>query len=116
MRKDRNRSSQGGSRRDFLTGTLVGGVAAAMYPALGAAREMVPSSTPPDVPTFELEEMTIGDLQEGMKTGKYTARAVTEKYLARIEAVDKSGPAVNSVIEVNPDAAEIAESLDRERK
>ncbi len=87
-----------------------------MYPALGAAREMVPSSTPPDVPTFELEEMTIGDLQEGMKTGKYTARAVTEKYLARIEAVDKSGPAVNSVIEGNPDAAEIAESLDRERK
>ena len=41
---------------------------------------------------------------------------MTEKYLARIEAVDKSGPAVNSVIEVNPDAAEIAESLDRERK
>jgi amidase len=51
-----------------------------------------------------------------MKSGKYTARAITEKYLSRMEAIDKSGPALNSVIEVNPDAVEIAESLDRERK
>ena len=51
-----------------------------------------------------------------MRSGKFTARAITEKYLSRIEAIDKSGPALNSVIEVNPDAVEIAESLDRERK
>ena len=87
-----------------------------MYPALGAAREVLPALPPAEVRSFELEEATIDDLQEGMKSGKYTARALTEKYLARIEAVDKSGPAVNSVIEVNPDAAEIAEALDRERK
>ena len=116
MRAERNRSSQGGSRRDFLRGSVVGGVAAAMYPALGAARELLPTSSVPDVPTFELDEVTIDDLQEGMRSGKFTARAITEKYLSRIEAIDKSGPALNSVIEVNPDAVEIAESLDRERK
>ena len=87
-----------------------------MYPALGAARELLPTSSVPDVPTFELDEVTIDDLQEGMRSGKFTARAITEKYLSRIEAIDKSGPALNSVIEVNPDALEIAESLDRERK
>jgi len=99
-----------------LRGGVVGGVAAAMYPALGAAREVAPPSAAAEVPSFELDEVTIADLQEGMKSGKYTARAITEKYLSRIEAIDKSGPALNSVIEVNPDAVEIAESLDRERK
>ena len=78
-----------------------------MYPALGSAREILPAR-PADVPSFELEEVTIDDLQAGMKSGKYTARAVTDLYLARIEAVDKGGPAVNSVIEINPDAQEIA--------
>jgi amidase len=63
-----------------------------------------------------LDEVTIDDLQAGMRSGKYTARSITEKYLTRIEAIDKTGPSLNSVIEVNPDAVEIAESLDRERK
>src|SRR5258707_5052597 len=70
----------------------------------------------PGVPTFEFEEITIAELQEGMKAGKYTARAIAEKYLARIEALDKHGPAVNSVIELNPDALALAEASDRERK
>ena len=69
-----------------------------------------------EVPAFELDEITIGELQDGMKSGKYTAHAITEKYLARIAAIDKSGPSVNSVIETNPDALEIAEALDKERK
>ena len=51
-----------------------------------------------------------------MKSGKHTARSLTEKYLQRIQNVDKQGPAVNSVIEINPDALQIAELLDRERK
>jgi amidase len=51
-----------------------------------------------------------------MKSGKYTARAITEKYLERIAEIDKHGPTVNSVLEINPDAVEIAESLDKERK
>src|SRR5713226_543441 len=51
-----------------------------------------------------------------MNSGKYTARSLTEKYLRRIEAIDNHGPALNSVIEVNPDALAIADALDKERK
>ena len=94
-----------------------------MYPALGAARTMeegegarTKEAASPEIPSFELEEVTIDDLQAGMKSGKYTSRTITEKYLSRIEAVDKSGPSLNSVIEVNPEALAIADSLDRERK
>ncbi|HXD34026.1 MAG TPA: amidase [Pyrinomonadaceae bacterium] len=66
--------------------------------------------------TFELEELTIAELQNGMKSGKYTAVSLAKKYLQRIQQIDKSGPAVNSVIEINPDAISIAAALDRERK
>ena len=51
-----------------------------------------------------------------MASGKFTVRSLTEKYLARIEEIDRGGPAVNSVIEINPDALAIAEALDKERK
>ena len=105
-------------RRAFLQSGLVGALAAAVAPAMRVevieARER-PSSLP-EVPPFDLEEITIAELQEGMKSGKYTARGITEKYLARIDAVDKRGPAVNSVIELNPDALALAEDSDKERK
>jgi amidase len=104
-------------RREFLRAGAFGGTIAASaspFPLFSAARESFPSS--PSVPAFELDEITIADLQDGMKSGKYTARSITEKYLSRIHAIDKQGPAVNSVIETNPDALAIAESLDKERK
>src|SRR5574342_156962 len=63
-----------------------------------------------------LPEWTIADLQAKMESGELTARQVADLYLQRIEAVDKGGPYINSVIEVNPDALEIADGLDRERK
>ncbi|HEV2232727.1 MAG TPA: amidase [Terriglobia bacterium] len=65
---------------------------------------------------FELDEVTTMALQEGMKSGKFTARDITEKYLSRIYAIDKQGPAINSIIEINPDALSIADDLDKERK
>lgn len=65
---------------------------------------------------FPLNEATIADLQQYMQSGKYTARALTELYLARIQAIDKAGPRINSVIEVNPDALSLANALDQERK
>jgi len=65
---------------------------------------------------FELDEVTIMALQDGMKSGKFTARDITEKYLARINTIDKQGPMINSVIEINPDAFSIADDLDQERK
>jgi len=51
-----------------------------------------------------------------MKSGRFTARSLVEKYSARIEEVDKRGPALNSIIEMNPDALAIADTLDQERK
>ena len=65
---------------------------------------------------FELNEATIDELQQKMQNGTYTAKSLTELYLKRIEAIDKKGPALNSVIEINPDAISIAENMDRERK
>lgn len=65
---------------------------------------------------FELEEATIEQLQSAMKSGQFTARSLVEKYLKRIDEVDRRGPAINSVIEVNPDALAIAGELDKERK
>src|SRR4029077_5957060 len=106
------------SRRVFLQSAVTGSVAACVYPALGAARaaETSAARNSPEVPAFELEEVTLDQLQADMKSGKYTARSLTEKYLQRIQNVDKQGPAVNSVIEINPDAFATAELLDRERK
>src|SRR6185503_506033 len=66
--------------------------------------------------TSELDELTITDLQQGLQSGKYTSRALVEKYSDRITDIDKRGPGLYSVIEMNPDAERIAVALDRERK
>jgi len=63
-----------------------------------------------------LPEWTIADLQEKMESGELSARQISELYLQRITAVDKSGPYINSIIELNPDALEVADTLDAERK
>jgi amidase len=67
-------------------------------------------------PAFELEEATVADLQKRMTAGSLTAHALTQRYLDRIAAIDKRGPALNAVIEINPDALSIAAALDAERK
>ena len=71
---------------------------------------------PPAPALFDLEEATIAGLQQRMQSGQDTSRSLVDKYLARIEAVDRSGPALHSVLEVNPDARTIADRLDAERK
>ena len=117
-------------RRGFLRATLIGGAAAispALYPALAAARSNAQGETPaprlaqaaqptPEVKSFELDEVTISDLQDGMRSGKFTARSLVEKYSQRIDDIDKHGPTINSVLELNPDALAVADALDRERK
>jgi amidase len=65
---------------------------------------------------FELEEATVASLIADQQAGRRTARAIAEQYLARIEAIDRSGPALRSVIELNPEALAIADALDEERK
>ena len=66
-------------------------------------------------PFPELEELTIADLGAAMAARELTARRLAEMYLARIDALDRDGPRLNSVMEVNPDAIADAEALDRER-
>jgi len=65
---------------------------------------------------FELNEITITELQNLMKNGKVSSKSITKLYLKRIEALDKKGPKLNAVIEINPDALEIASKMDEERK
>jgi amidase len=63
-----------------------------------------------------LPEWTISELQERMESGELTARRLAELYTERISEIDKNGPYLNSVIELNPDALGIADTLDAERK
>jgi amidase len=65
---------------------------------------------------LELEEITIGALQNKMQFGQTTAVAITKAYLERIQQIDSSGYKLNSIIELNPDALQIAADLDKERK
>jgi amidase len=101
------------SRRRFLGSAAVVGIAS-LLPMRAAHSEKTDGST--DVTPFELDEVSVRELQEGMNSGRFTAHSITQKYLDRIAAIDKSGPRVNSVIEINPDALSIADSLDDERK
>ena len=73
------------------------------------------ASTHPATP-FEFDEVTLAALQSGIKSGAFTARSIAEKYLARIGSIDKHGPTLNSIIELNPDALAIADALDHERR
>lgn len=114
-------SDIGRSRRNFLHRTLSGAAVAAAFPAVTLAERTAETaadttSASTDVPPGALDEMSIGQLSEGMASGKFTARSIAEQYLNRIESVDRRGPALRSVIELNPDALTIADALDRERK
>src|SRR5262245_27468807 len=105
-------AEQGGSTfphwRGFLADGIMAGVAASAL--LSEAAEGG------DEASFDLNELSITDLQESIKAGKYTARDLVEKYLARIEEIDRKGPTLRSVIETNPDALALADELDRELK
>ncbi len=115
--KKSSREKEGFDRRSFLKTGLAGGAFMAVFPFAGARSETAEPDAPvPDIPASALDEITIAELADGMRSGKYTARSIAEQYLARIAAIDKQGPGLNSVIEVNPDALSIADELDRERK
>jgi amidase len=104
------------NRRGFLKTGLTGGAAAAILPAFKGLDKAVATTVPPaEIQSSELDELSIAELQDGMKSGKYTARSLVQKYLDRIEAIDRQGPALHSIIELNPDALDIADALDKER-
>ena len=91
------------NRRQFLNHAFL---------ALPAARAAAGQTS---LQSFDLEEITLAGLEQGFRSGLFTSRAVTEWYLARIQAMDKDGPRVNAVIELNPEALSIAGAMDRER-
>ncbi len=103
-------------RRNFLrlgsTGSL--GLVAAT-----AAVARTPDDTcdePPRPRPGELDELSVADLQDRLARGQETARSLVEKYMARIDALDRQGPALRSVLEANPEALALADQLDAERK
>jgi amidase len=96
------------SRREFAELASLA-VAGAMLPGVGgptARRQQA----------FPLEETTVAQLQESMKAGRLSARGVTQAYLDRIAALDRSGPTLRAVLEINPDALMIADTMDLERR
>ena len=108
-------------RRDFVRlGALAGAVAISGKPLAGQRLDVASESTGGGrrfgISPFDLEEATLADLQAGMTSGRMTARSITQQYISRIEEIDRKGPTLRHVLEVNPDALSIADSLDRERK
>jgi amidase len=108
-------------RRDFVRISAVAGILAVRGKPLGA------EALDPEVEAslrryrlvispFELEEATIADLQAGMSAGRMTSHSITQLYMARIEELNRKGPDLRHLLEINPDALAIADSLDRERK
>lgn len=118
------------NRRNFLKNSSLTGISVAALAAAGCGSAGGSSRTDSAVATgggdsavsaavpgeFTLNEVTIDALQQKMQQGQYTSRSITEMYLKRIDQIDKTGPGLHAVIEVNPDALEIADQLDKERK
>ena len=108
--KNRN-STRDLSRRNFLQLGALAGTAASLT---GLGR--VPSAQAQPATPDDLTEATIAELQAAMAAGQQTSISLVNVYLQRIATLDQSGPRVNSIIEVNPDARAIALARDAERR
>ncbi len=107
-------TSNNKTRREFIKTGIAGGIAAFSLPSLSFAGPGLGKFI--SLQPFELDEITVGELSDGFKSGKYSVRAIAELYISRIKEIDKNGPALNSVIELNPEALSIADELDKELK
>ena len=105
-------------RRDFIARAAAVIAAATIAPRDAGAHVAPPQSDSPPAAAsanaFEFEEVDLTELKEGMAAGKWTSRSLVSGYLDRIAQIDRNGPTINSVLEVNPDALEIADELDAE--
>src|SRR5215211_5610810 len=106
------------SRRSFLKASGTAGAAGALASAgtVAGAGAALAGGHDHQVPSFPFEEATIAELGAAMRSGRLSSRRLTQAYLRRIRRIDLSGIQLNSVIEVNPDALEIAAELDAERR
>lgn len=103
------------SRRTFVGAGVAGAVAATIGVDVRSAAASPPAWAPKIAP-FELEELTLADLQRGMVSGRYTSVSLSKAYLGRIDQLDRQGPTLRAVLQLNPDALAIAAALDAERK
>ena len=105
------------SRRAFVGTTVAGAVAFDGARLARAAGEVHPRTNGAgQTPAFALEELTIDGLQTRMRDRSETSASLVRQYLARIDATDQRGPAINAVLELNPDALSIAAQMDAERQ
>jgi len=102
-------------RRNFIQNIALAGAALPVLDACTPSKEKENKDLK-SADDFELNEITVDALQQKMKSGEMTSRSITELYLKRIDAIDKAGPTINSVIEINPEALTIADAMDAERK
>jgi amidase len=114
MTSRRSDDSETLDRRAFVGAAVAGAIA--IRSGVRTRQSAPAPGGPPQVPSFALEELTIDELQSRMRSGAESAHSLTQQYLARIDAIDQRGPAINAVIELNPDALAIAERFDAERK
>jgi amidase len=107
-------------RRDFITSSTIAtaGLSSVLVASCNSTDKPVKEEgvSADAIPDFELHEESITSLQEKITAGKYSSEQITKLYLDRIDAIDKKGPMLNSVIEINPDAISIARAMDNERK
>jgi Asp-tRNA(Asn)/Glu-tRNA(Gln) amidotransferase A subunit family amidase len=78
----------------------------AQLPALAAPQAKTPAK-------FQLEEATIASVHAAMKAKQLTCHDLVDQYIKRIDAYDKQGPALNAIVQINPDALKEADALDR---
>ena len=102
-------------RRSFI-GAAVASAVAARHGIVRVGDRRPTPERGSQIPAFALDELTIDDLQGRLRSGADTSQSLVQQYLARIDALDQNGPAINAVIELNPDALAIARQLDDERK
>jgi len=103
-------------RRAFLKLAAMGGISTFWFPASARELELLPAARQVrHIRSFGIEELTVGQLQELVDAGKASAVSLVRNYLARIKAIDRRGPRLNAIIELNPDALAIASDLDKER-
>jgi amidase len=103
-------------RRDFVWRSAIGGAALVGGESPGTNRNSFRAAgRRGEAADFDLEEATIVELQRDMVTGKRTAHSITQQYLERIDSLDHRGPSLHHMLDINPDALSIAQTLDRER-
>lgn len=106
------------NRRKFIKNSATVGVLSTV--SLSAAANIPPSlnhlNVVKNIDSFELSEVPVKELQQKMQEGKISSKSLTQLYLKRIAEIDKSGPKLNAIIELNPDALAIATKMDEERK